>query len=1005
VLQVFKTKTARILAALAFAVVLYAVAGFLIAPRMLRTAMLENIPKTLDAKPTVGEIHINPFLLQLEIKDFALADPSGQKLLGFQRLFIEFEVSSLWHRAYSFANIDIAAPYVNATVAPDGVLNLLKLQPKPQPPKPAAANNAPLPSVRVGSFKVTQGSLSYEDRSRPSEFAARLEPINFELKDFTTGVAGGLFTFTGTSKLGERVEWHGHLSVQPIESDGDLRIDGLRAHTIWQYLEDRLNFAINSGSIDLSATYRFSLRDAIDLHVDVSKVAVTDLSVRPKGADVDWVSIPGLTLTGTSVDLSKRQAHVDSLSMAGVKVTAWLAPDGSLNLLKLAAAPPGPAGTGEAASAAARPVTETAPAKPSAPWQVDLGQFELHDATISAEDRTTQPVAKVVLAPLSLRIGGASLDLAKPINVAFETRINESGSLNVSGDVTPQPLAASLSVKLAGIDLTAIQPYIARQSSMTLRSGRLAAEAKVRYGAPNQKPALQFLGDVHVENLHSVDNALHDDFINWERLDVLGLDYQQAPNRLDIAEVVARKPYARIIIESDSSLNVKRVLAGSGPAAPAGKPAVAAPAAIEQRGSTVAKSTAAGSAPAAPPAMPMAIKKIVVQQGRANFTDLSVAPNFSAGIQNLEGSVLGLSSKPNSRAKVDLHGNVDEFSPVSITGDVNVLSAALYTDLDMDFRNMELSIFNPYSGKFAGYNITKGKLTTELHYKVDGRKLDAQHHIIIDQLEFGDKTASKDAVSLPIKLAVALLRDRNGVIDLNLPVSGSLDDPKFRLAPIIWKVFVNILEKAVTAPFALLGALFGGGPDLQFIDFQPGASALDDAAAGKIKAIVKALNARPQLKIEVPIAVVPDIDRPALVAALFTAQLSATQSAQGSRKKNAPSAVATPFEQLDPNAQLELLARLYTQDLGGEPKYPEAVTSLKQKPEAISAKIEFLSSAIREHLVVGDAELKALGEQRAMALEEALLTDTQIARERVFLVANNKAAGKDGAVRLELSLQ
>ena len=201
------------------------------------------------------------------------------------------------------------------------------------------------------------------------------------------------------------------------------------------------------------------------------------------------------------------------------------------------------------------------------------------------------------------------------------------------------------------------------------------------------------------------------------------------------------------------------------------------------------------------------------------------APNFSAGHSESEWDACSACPQsPSSRAKVDLHGSVDEFSPVSINGEVNFLSAALYTDLAMSFRNIELSIFNPYSGKFAGYNISKGKLTTELHYKVDGRKLDAQHHIVIDQLEFGDKTASKDAVSLPIKLAVALLKDRNGVIDLNLPVSGSLDDPKFRLGPIIWKVFVNILEKAVTAPFALLGALFGGGPDLQFIDFHPGTS-------------------------------------------------------------------------------------------------------------------------------------------------------------------------------------
>src|SRR3984885_4611015 len=263
--------------------------------------------------------------------------------------------------------------------------------------------------------------------------------------------------------------------------------------------------------------------------------------------------------------------------------------------------------------------------------------------------------------------------------------------------------------------------------------------------------------------------------------------------------------------------------------------------------------------------MPMSIKKVVVESGQANFTDLSVTPNFSTGIQALAGTITGISSKPSSRAKVDLHGSVGQYSPVAITGEFNVLGPKLYTDIAMSFRNMELTVFNPYSGKFAGYNISKGKPTPELHCKVDGRKLDAQHHIVIDQLEFGDKAASKAAVSLPVKLAVSLLKDRNGVIDLNLPVTGSLDDPTFRLAPIIWKVFVNILEKAVTAPFALLGSLFGGGPDIQFIDFKPGVGTLDPTQAGKVTAIVKALKERPQLKLEVPIAAVPGLDRPALV--------------------------------------------------------------------------------------------------------------------------------------------
>jgi Domain of Unknown Function (DUF748) len=1033
-LQFTKSKVFRISAVVALVIALYALAGFVAAPRILRSTLMKEIPKTLGVTPAVGEIRFNPFLFQLEIKDFSLAAPDGEKLLGFGRLFVDFELSSIWHRAYSFAAIDIDSPAVNAVVARDGRLNLLQLSPKTAPVKPEQRakpeqKNAPVPAIRIGSFKVSQGLVTYADQSRPSEFEARLEPINFELVNFSTGVDGGRFTFTGSSKLGERVEWHGHLSVQPIESDGEFQIYGLRAHTIWEYLEDRLNFLVNSGTIDLNATYKFSLRDAVDLQATVAKVAVNDLAVRPRQSAnesaIDWITVPSLLVNGTTVDLLKRQAHVESLSVTGVKLVTWLEPDGSFNLLKLAQSPaapappatptPTPTPTPAPTPAPAPTPTLTAtPAPAAAPWTFDLHEFTLNDASISAEDRGTSPATKVLLAPLSLKVTDVSLDLSKPVTVSFDTHINGAGSLSVNGAVTPQPLSADVALKLDGIELKAVQPYIAQHTSMTLLGGRLSADAKVRYGA--KKPALQFAGNISVDGLHTIDNALHDAFINWERLDLSGVNFQHDPDRLDIDQVTARKLYARVIIEPDTSLNVKRVLAGPGatviaPAVPGGVP-VAATAPVEAapksaprkhaRSKSARTMAARAAPPAAPPLMPMAIKKIVLHASQANFTDLSVRPNFSAGIQNIEGTVAGLSSKANSRAKVDIHGAVDAFSPVSITGEVNVLGPALYTDLAMSFRNMELSTFNPYSGKFAGYNITKGKLTTELHYKVDGRKLDAQHHITVEQLEFGDKTASKDAVSLPIKLAVALLKDRNGVIDLDIPVSGTLDDPTFRLGPIIWKIFVNILEKAVTAPFALLGSLFGGGPDLQFVDFSPGTADLDAAAADKGRAMVKALTERPQLKIDVPIAWVSDLDRPALVEAHFSAQVRDAQSGKNGKKSAAP---APAFEQMDPAAKVDLLTRIYVKELGGEPKYPEAVTSIKTKPELAAAKAEFLSQALHEHIAITDGDLTALGQQRAMAIQQALLTGTQIDPARVFLVVNDKAKNQNGKIRLEMSLK
>jgi hypothetical protein len=1031
--QFIKTKWFRISAVVALLVAVYALAGFLWVPHLLRSALLEDIPKSLPGiKPAVGEVRFNPFLLQLEVKDVSLADSAGEKLLGFGRFFVDFQVSSLWHRAYTFKNIELGRPFVNAVTAKDGTLNLAKLAPKSAPaPTPEPKKDESVPAVRLGSFKVSDGLLTYDDRAHASDFAARLEPINFELHDFTTGVDGGRFTFTGQSKQNERVEWHGHVSVQPIESDGEFQIDGLQAHTIWEYLEDRLNFLVNSGSIDLNATYKFALRDTMDLKVDVAKIAVANLTVRARDADIDWVDLPQLLVSNTSVDLAKQSANVDSVSVTGLKIVSWLEADGSINLMKLAASPlpkdaapaaPAPqlaiSTSTPAAPAAVAPAAQTgsAPAAAaSAPWTLRLHEFALRDADIAAEDRSTKPAASVHLAPLTLTVTDASMDLSKPVHLTLDTKINESGSLNLEGQVTPQPLTADLSMKLSGLELAVAQPYIAQRTSMTLSSGVLSGDTKLHYGS--SKPAIDFSGNLSIAKLHTVDNALHDDFINWDRFDVQGLKYQHDPDRLDIDLVTATKAYARVIIEPDTSLNVSRVLAGPGatvvaPAAPgtSGPPVTAtaqpapapAPAASKRKAAMPAAAAARQPASGGAATMPMSIKKIALEGSEADFSDLSIQPNFTAGIQKLHGSILGLSSKPNARAKIDLHGQIDPYAPVSITGDANVLGP-LYTDVTLSFHNIELSTFNPYSGKFAGYNIAKGKLTTDLHYKVDGRKLDAQHHIVVDQLEFGDKTESKQAVSLPIKLAVSLLKNRDGVIELDVPVNGSLDDPQFKLGPLIWKVFVNILEKAVTAPFALLGSLFGGGPDLQFIDFEPGAADLDANATAKAQTIIKALNERPQLKIDVPIAVVESIDRPSLLEAQFKTQVQDAQAALAAKKKSVPA--TTPFEQLDPGTRLDILTQVYQKDFGSEPKYPDSVAAVKAKADLTAAKIDFVSSALHAHISVSPTDLTNLGQQRAQNLQQVLLKDSQIDPQRVFLVANDKAKAEGDKVRLELSLK
>ena len=385
------------------------------------------------------------------------------------------------------------------------------------------------------------------------------------------------------------------------------------------------------------------------------------------------------------------------------------------------------------------------------------------------------------------------------MKLTVDSAVNEKGKLQAAAVLALDTLAAQADIELADFDLRVLQPYVAKESSMTLVSGALGLKGKLNYAPAEPAAKLDFDADVTINALRTVDNALEEDFIKWDKLQLDGLRYRSAPESLRIGTVTAQSPYVRLIIAPDGISNVAAVLAGPGATAtPAGGPTLGG-----QMADAVVSNPSA--APSKPAPFPIQIGTVRIDNGSTNFADLSIKPNFATGIDKLKGTISGLSSDPASRAKVVLDGQVDRYSPVTIRGEVNPLAAEAWLDMAMSFRNIEMASFTPYSGRFAGYTIRRGKLSADLNYKLNERKLDADHKIVIDQLELGDKVESPDSIGLPLKLAVALLRDRNGVIDIELPVSGSLDDPQFRVGPIVWKVFVNLLSKAVTAPFSPAG--------------------------------------------------------------------------------------------------------------------------------------------------------------------------------------------------------
>jgi len=387
--------------------------------------------------------------------------------------------------------------------------------------------------------------------------------------------------------------------------------------------------------------------------------------------------------------------------------------------------------------------------------------------------------------------------------------------------------------------------------------------------------------------------------------------------------------------------------------------------------------------------LPITIRAVQVVDGSANFSDYSVQPSFASGIIGLSGEITGLSSDPASRAKVALAGRVDEYSPVDLKGEVNLLSADVYSDLALSFSNIELTTFTPYAGKFAGYSIAKGKLSTQMKYHVENRKLDAQHHIVVDNLEFGDKTDSKDAAPIPIRFGVALLKDSRGVIDVNLPIDGTLDDPQFHLASIIWKGIVNLLARAIAAPFAAIGASFGGGDELKFVEFQPASAVLGDSQSQKLATLAKGLVERPALRLNVPLTVASAADSEA-VASQALGRL-------------VPPADPAPADEAVKRKRFEALEGAYRAQLKAEPVYP---LDAKGAAPDLDGRIGWLQASLLEHLKPKPDALEALGKQRAGAVRAALLANQALNAERIFIVSRpTEAATVAGVVRMEMKLE
>jgi uncharacterized protein involved in outer membrane biogenesis len=988
-----------ILAVLLGLVGLYAAAGFLLVPRLLRSELARFTAKDFGRTLSIGDVSFNPFSWRLDIADVSLPDADGRPMISFSHLEVVVAIASVSRLAPSLSAIVLDSPRVNAVVRRDGKLNLLDLETPFARPAQAATTPAPASKpfkLFLDRLAVTNGSATYEDDSRAAPFHLDLNPVGFEILDFST-TAGGAGSYHLTAAIGQggRLDLTGTIGTQPLALHGTLRLDGLSAPTIAAYLGPILPAEISRGTVALQGSFAIDSGPdgaagqppgRVRMTIDVPQATVSGLGVRPRQATADYVQLNRFTLGNAHIDLGQRSIHIGQIALAGANVRGWLDERGQLNLLQLMGSKAAPA-TG-APAASAPPPASHAPA-----WRITAPDIRVTDTHVSLEDRAIKPAVDLILGPLSARITGYDTSPSDRLAVSLQSGVNGKGVLRLSAQGSLQPEALSAKLELSQFDLRPLQPYFAKYTALSLASGSLSTTLDIGREANGQ---MSVAGGVEVADLRTVDDDLKQDFIKWQRLHIAGLRYVSSPASLRIEHITVVGPYARVIIGADHTVNVTEALHPRG--------------AHETAPANTAQAAAVGGTPAPrshAASMAMAIGLVRIANGTADYADLSMEPNFATGIQDLHGTIQGLSSDPGSRATVALQGRVDRYAPVDISGVVNLLAATTYTDIKMSFRGLELTRMTPYAVRFAGYKIASGTLDADLHYKLDNGKLNADHQFIIDQLELGDQVPSPHATKLPLRLAIALLKDRNGVIRIGLPVTGSLNDPQFSLGPLIGKALINVLEKAVTAPFAMLGRMFGGGANVNRIEFPPGSATLLPAAQARVAAVAKALAQRPQLQLQVPAVFSPDIDKPALAQRQLRHQLLAlARSGAGARAGHGRGqAAAEPTagrEVLElPGEHYRLLLAAYHNAFGAKAALPAAV----QKVPPYDPAIVLMQSALLERAQVSDADLQALGQQRAQAIRAAILAAGGVAAGRIGIGAAAAKPPTAGQVTVALGLK
>ena len=957
------------------AVVLYALLGFLLTPWIVKRYVSNYAVEKLKRKASIAEVRVNPFLFTFEVKDFVFQEADDRPIIGFGRLFVDFQLSSLFRWAWTFADVRIEQPSLHVEIQHNGRLNFADLAdsfPKSKDPPPKDSRP---PRLLVRHAEVIGGSFTFSDRSDTTHATETFSPLNLEFKEISTiPERKGPYTVRVDLPGGGTVGWQGEISLHPIFSQGKLSMAGFKLATAWKFAQDELNLAEPAGEMDFSTSYRFDyqkrtpllvLQDAkfalkgllltekgkkkpllamkaieaygmrfdlkarelmvlnivvrngkvaasvdekglfdwqklvtrreltdvtapipgtsapesqpwrlkagvvkvenvavdytdrsranplalavgvlnvslnasaevgtgpIKAIVDDLEVKLSSISFLEAGDDTPFLSLDTLGLNDGRIDIGSREITITRVEATGGETNVVRGKNGRIRLLEML--------NPEDKGRLKRDIAKTG-AKARAegkPWSFRLHMFEMNGFRVALQDNTIAPAIVYDLKDIRATLKNLTNDGKTPIDFKTNLKVAQGGSVRVSGQVSQVGDRADARAIITRINLKPLRPAVAMFTSLVLESGNISTSARVKYRSAKSGPQLRANGSVSVSNLMLNEEDTGERFLEWKEMSASGLKFGLSPDRLQIEEVRLLEPGAKIVIFKDRSVNLVKVLKSSD--------AVGADTATHQEQAPVGVTSKDRTL------FPVSIERIRVEKGVVDFADFSLVLPFVTHVTDLSGGAAGISSDPASRTMVKLEGKVDEYGFTTVAGGLSPFAPKTFTDLTVSFQNVEMKPLSPYSATFAGRKIASGTLNLKLEYKIHNSELLGDNKVVLDQFTLGQRVEAPNAINLPLDLAIALLTDTEGKIDLAVPVSGNVDNPKFSYGHVIRQALVNLITKIVTAPFRALGGLFGDKDgQMDAVSFHPGSDRLLPPELKKLKKVVEALEKRPQLRI------------------------------------------------------------------------------------------------------------------------------------------------------------